>query len=90
MKRLLRVKKIIPLVSKLKANNIDAVYLGSYHTEGGLIVRQMRDQGMSTKLISGDALVTAEYWDIHWKCWRRNINDFQSRPKKQSRSCTIS
>ena len=50
------------LVSKLKKNNIDAVYLGGYHTEAGLIVRQMRDQGMSTKLVSGDALVTAEYW----------------------------
>mgnify|MGYP000291058956 FL=1 len=36
------------LVSKLKSNNIDAVYLGGYHTEGGLIVRQMRVQGMST------------------------------------------
>ena len=52
------------LVSKLKSNGIDAVYLGGYHTEGGLIVRQMRDQGMKTKLISGDALVTAEYWQI--------------------------
>ena len=47
------------LVSKLKSNGIEAVYLGGYHTEGGLIVRQMRDQGMKTKLISGDALVTA-------------------------------
>ena len=47
------------LVSKLKSNGIEAVYLGGYHTEGGLIVRQMRDQGMKTKLISGDAHVTA-------------------------------
>ncbi|MEC9454356.1 MAG: branched-chain amino acid ABC transporter substrate-binding protein, partial [Pseudomonadota bacterium] len=42
------------LVSKLKKNKIDVLYVGGYHTEAGLIVRQMRAQGMSTKLISGD------------------------------------
>ena len=36
------------LVSKMKAANIDVAYLGGYHTEGGLIVRQMREQGMKT------------------------------------------
>ena len=35
------------LVSKLKQANIDVVYFGGYHTEAGLIVRQMRDQGMN-------------------------------------------
>src|SRR5690606_13199555 len=44
------------LVSKLKQANVDALYVGGYHTEAGLIVRQMRDQGMNTVLISGDAL----------------------------------
>ena len=36
------------LVSKLKRARIDVVYFGGYHTEAGLIVRQMRDQGMNT------------------------------------------
>jgi len=31
------------LVSKLKQANVDVLYLGGYHTEAGLIVRQMRD-----------------------------------------------
>src|SRR5450432_774971 len=34
------------LVSKMKAANIDAVFVGGYHQEAGLILRQMRDQGM--------------------------------------------
>jgi branched-chain amino acid transport system substrate-binding protein len=38
------------LVSRMKQANIDVVYLGGYHTEGGLILRQMRDQGMKTML----------------------------------------
>ena len=52
------------LVSKLKQANVDAVYVGGYHTEAGLIARQMKDQGMSAPIISGDALVTNEYWAI--------------------------
>lgn len=52
------------LVSKLKQANVDAVYVGGYHTEAGLIARQMKDQGMTAPIISGDALVTNEYWAI--------------------------
>jgi branched-chain amino acid transport system substrate-binding protein len=52
------------LVSKLNAENIDAVYIGGYHTEAGLILRQMREQGLQAQLISGDALVTDEFWSI--------------------------
>ena len=48
------------LVSKLRQNAIDVLYVGGYHTEAGLIVRQMRQQGMKTVLVSGDALVTDE------------------------------
>lgn len=52
------------LVSRLNAENIDAVYIGGYHTEAGLILRQMREQGLQAQLISGDALVTDEFWSI--------------------------
>ncbi|SVE03143.1 uncharacterized protein METZ01_LOCUS455997, partial [marine metagenome] len=41
------------LVSKLKAANIEIIYLGGYHTEAGLIVRQARAQGLSARLVSG-------------------------------------
>ena len=50
-------KDYTALVSKLKAEGIGALYVGGYHTEAGLMVRQMRDQGMDTVLVSGDALV---------------------------------
>ncbi|MEM8785799.1 MAG: branched-chain amino acid ABC transporter substrate-binding protein, partial [Pseudomonadota bacterium] len=57
-------KDYAALVSKMKANNIEIVFLGGYHTEAGLIVKQMRDQGLEAVLMGGDALVTTEYWDI--------------------------
>lgn len=57
-------KDYTALVSKLKLAKVDVLYYGGYHPEAGLIVRQMRDQGMSTILVSGDALVTEDYWKI--------------------------
>ena len=52
------------LVSRLKSAGIEVVYLGGYHTEAGLIVRQAKAQGMNIMLVSGDALVTKEFWQI--------------------------
>ena len=77
------------LVSKLKSNNIDAVYLGGYHTEGGLIVRQMRDQGMKTKLISGDALVTAEYWQITGDAGEGTLMTFSPDPRNNPEAAPL-
>ena len=51
-------------VSRLKQNGIDVVFLGGYHTEAGLIIRQMRAQGMKTILVGGDALVSSELGTI--------------------------
>ena len=70
------------LVSKLKANNIDILYYGGYHTEAGLIVRQMRDQGMKTRLISGDALMTDEYWSITGPQGEGTLMTFSPDPRK--------
>ena len=52
------------LVSKLKLNNIDLVYVGGYHQESGLILRQMRDQGVKATLMAGDALADKEFASI--------------------------
>jgi branched-chain amino acid transport system substrate-binding protein len=57
-------KDFTALVTRMKQANIDVVFLGGYHTEGGLILRQMRDQGMKTALVGGDSLVTNEFWSI--------------------------
>ncbi|GJD91075.1 MULTISPECIES: branched-chain amino acid ABC transporter substrate-binding protein [Methylobacterium] len=48
------------LVSKLKQNGIDVVYFGGYYTEAGLIIRQMRDQGLKAPLMGGDGMVDKE------------------------------
>ena len=70
------------LVSKLKQNAIDILYVGGYHTEAGLIVRQMREQGMETRLVSGDALVTDEYWSITGEAGKGTLMTFSPDPRK--------
>jgi branched-chain amino acid transport system substrate-binding protein len=52
------------IVSRLKLEKIDLVYVGGYHQESGLIVRQMRDQGLQTVLMAGDALADKEFASI--------------------------
>jgi branched-chain amino acid transport system substrate-binding protein len=52
------------IVSRLKRENIDLVYVGGYHQESGLLVRQMRDQGLQTVLMAGDALADKEFASI--------------------------
>jgi branched-chain amino acid transport system substrate-binding protein len=52
------------LVSKIKASGAEIVMWGGLHTEGGLIVRQMRDQGVKATVLGGDGLNTSEYATI--------------------------
>ncbi|WP_407050535.1 branched-chain amino acid ABC transporter substrate-binding protein [Methyloraptor flagellatus] len=52
------------LVSKIKASGADVLMWGGLHTEGGLIVRQMRDQGLKTVMLSGDGITDDEFATI--------------------------
>jgi len=71
------------LVSKLKAAAVDAIYIGGYHTEAGLIARQMKDQGLTATLISGDALVTNEYWAITGSAGENTMMTFGPDPREK-------
>ena len=82
-------KDYTALVSKLKAAAIDVLYVGGYHTEAGLIVRQMRDQGMKTVLVSGDALVTDEYWSITGKAGEGTLMTFSPDPRKNPEAAPV-
>jgi branched-chain amino acid transport system substrate-binding protein len=54
-------KDFTALVSKIKGANPDLVYWGGLHDTGGLIVRQMRDQGVKAPLMGGDGLADDEF-----------------------------
>lgn len=71
------------LVSKMKADSIDVVYVGGYHTEAGLILRQMRAQGMKSQMISGDAIATQEFWSITGEAGTGMLFTFGPDPTKR-------
>jgi branched-chain amino acid transport system substrate-binding protein len=57
-------KDFSALVSKIKQSGADLVYWGGLHTEGGLIVRQMRDQGVKAPMMGADGITTDEFAQV--------------------------
>ncbi|MEW6452814.1 MAG: branched-chain amino acid ABC transporter substrate-binding protein [Pseudomonadota bacterium] len=82
-------KDFTALVSKLKLNNIDIVYVGGYHQEAGLILRQMRDQGLKTVLMAGDALADKEFASITGAAAEGVLFTFGPDPRKKPTAAAI-
>ncbi|HEX5867050.1 MAG TPA: branched-chain amino acid ABC transporter substrate-binding protein [Beijerinckiaceae bacterium] len=70
------------LVSKIKQANVDVVYFGGLHTEAGLIIRQMRDQGVKAPLMGGDGIVSAEFVSIAGPGAEGTLMTFSPDPRK--------
>lgn len=82
-------KDFTALVSKLKAAAVDVVYVGGYHTEAGLILRQMRDQGLQAQMISGDAIATNEFWSITGPAGEGMMFTFGPDPRKKPTAAAL-
>ena len=57
-------KDLSALVTRIKADNVDVIYFGGYHPEGGLLARQLRDVGVNATIIGGEGLSNTEFWAI--------------------------
>lgn len=77
------------LVSRLKQANIDVIYIGGYHTETGLIMRQAKEQGMKVIVIGGDALATNEFWQIAGPAGEGAMMTFPSDPRKRPAAAKV-
>ena len=77
------------LVSKMKANAIDVVYVGGYHTEAGLILRQMRAQGLNAQMIAGDAIATNEFWSITGDAGKGMMFTFGADPRTRPTAAAV-
>jgi len=75
-------KDFSALVSKIKAAGADLVYWGGLHTEGGLIVRQMRDQGIKAPLMGGDGITSDEFASIGGPGVEGTLMTFPPDPRK--------
>ena len=52
------------LTTRLKSENVEVVYFGGYHPEGGLLARQLADLGVKATIIGGDGLSNSEFASI--------------------------
>ncbi len=82
-------KDYTALVSKMKNVGIDVVYVGGYHTEAGLMVRQAREQGYNLQFVSGDALVTDEFWKITGPAGEGTLMTFSPDPRKNAAALPV-
>ncbi|MBV9432451.1 MAG: branched-chain amino acid ABC transporter substrate-binding protein, partial [Hyphomicrobiales bacterium] len=77
------------LVSKLKAANVDLVYFGGLHTEAGLIIRQMRDQGLNAPMMSGDGITDKEFAQIGGPGTEGTLMTFAPDPRKHPEAAKV-
>ncbi len=77
------------LVSKLKQAGAEVVYFGGYYQQAGLIVRQMRDQGVNAILMGGDALQSSEFLGITGKGGEGTMFTFPPDQRKLSEAAEV-
>ena len=74
-------KDFAALISKIKEAGATVLYWGGLHTEGGLIIRQMADQGLKVTFISGDGIATNELAAIAGDAVAGTLNTFGPDPR---------
>src|ERR1700726_4658488 len=77
------------LISKIKQSGADLVYFGGLYTEGGLIVRQMRDQGVKAPLMGGDGITSDEFASVGGPGVEGTLITFPPDPRKNPAAAEV-
>jgi branched-chain amino acid transport system substrate-binding protein len=82
-------KDYTAVVSKIKQSGADLVFFGGLFTEGGLILRQMRDQGVQAPIMGGDGLASAEFASIGGPAVEGTLMTFGPDPTKKPEAAEV-
>jgi branched-chain amino acid transport system substrate-binding protein len=82
-------KDFSAIVSRLKLENIELVFVGGYQQEMALILRQMRDQGLKTVLMGGDAMADKEFASVTGASAEGTLFTFGPDPRKKPTAAAI-
>lgn len=82
-------KDFSTLISKLKQANVDLVFFGGYFAEGGLLVRQAREQGLQAKFMGGDGIAASEFSSIAGKAADGFLMTFYPDPRDNPDAASI-
>ncbi len=77
------------VVSKIKAAGADLVYFGGLYTEGGLIARQMREQGVTAVMMGGDGLFDSEFISVGGPGVEGSLVTFGPNPVKNPAAAAV-
>lgn len=77
------------LVSRLKQAGVTLIYIGGYHTETGLILKQAKQQGMNVTVMGGDALQTKEFWQVTGAEGEGTLMTFPSDPRRRPTAAAV-
>ena len=72
------------VISKIRQARADLVFWGGLHSAGGLIVRQMREQGVKAPLMGGDGITDDEFAAIAGPGAEGTLMTFSPDPRQQS------
>lgn len=75
-------KDFSALISKLKSANVEVIYWGGLHTEGGLLIRQASEAGLKAVLMSGDGITSDEFAAIGGPAVEGTLMTFGPDPRK--------
>jgi branched-chain amino acid transport system substrate-binding protein len=82
-------KDFSALITRIKSGGADVVYWGGLHTEGGLILRQMRDQQVRAPLMSGDGITSDEFATIAGPGAEGTLMTFPPDPRKRPEAASV-
>ncbi len=77
------------VVSKIKQSGAEIVYWGGLHPEGGLIRRQMTDQGVTATMMSGDGITDNEFAAIGGPGVEGTLMTFGPDPRKKPTASAV-
>jgi branched-chain amino acid transport system substrate-binding protein len=75
-------KDFSALIAKMKQAGVSVVYYGGLHTEAGLMMRQLADQGLKATFMSGDGIVSNELASIAGDAVNGTLMTFAPDPRK--------
>ena len=77
------------IVSKVKAAGADIIYWGGLHPEGGLIRRQLTDQGVAAPMMSGDGITDNEFASIAGPGAEGTLMTFPPDPRRKPTAADV-
>jgi len=82
-------KDFTALINKMKQARIDIMVLGGYHSAGGLIIKQSREQGLAAQMVGFDSLETAEFAQIGGPATNGVLMSFPPKPEADSKNAAL-